>query len=285
MLKRIGTAAREDLERFFGIKVFLELRGARASQLAHGRPGPARVRLPPHLLTMALHKTPGRSSSAGARSARATGSSTSTRATTARCGASPSRRAGRAPASAARSSSFTLGRAGVLRHGPQRAGARGPLRHRPPVRAGARAPGAAGAGGVGGRVPDAAHGRPRSAAGPLRARRCGALRALDARRRGPRGSRCASRCGRWTCSAIARVSIAASSAGAPYPFPDGGARRDGGRARLRRLRAGRRRASTLSGPRVGALKRLRALSAGRRRIRLAAGRRPRRRAVARPSRA
>ena len=39
MIKRIGTAAREDLEQFFDAKVFLDLRREGAGRVARGRAG------------------------------------------------------------------------------------------------------------------------------------------------------------------------------------------------------------------------------------------------------
>ena len=44
MIKRIGTEARNDLEKFFGIKVFLDLRVKVKPRLARQRPRPRRHR-------------------------------------------------------------------------------------------------------------------------------------------------------------------------------------------------------------------------------------------------
>ena len=51
MLKQIGTAARQELESFFGIKVFLALTVQVRRNWRKDDARPARVRLPAHVLT------------------------------------------------------------------------------------------------------------------------------------------------------------------------------------------------------------------------------------------
>ena len=51
MLRSIGTAARRDLERFFGLKIYLELRVTVRKNWRKDDDGAPRVRLPPHVLT------------------------------------------------------------------------------------------------------------------------------------------------------------------------------------------------------------------------------------------
>src|SRR5712691_11163159 len=150
MLKRIGTAARRELEAFFGIKAYLGLtvevrrhwRRDGARQVGGGR----------HRLVPPRRERPG-------------GDLLFTR-----LRQDPRRRQGLAPAPVAvrrRPRALHARRAGLLRPGPERAGPDRPLRHRAPVRPGAWRPRAARAGVVDRRVGGAPDGRARPARGAL----------------------------------------------------------------------------------------------------------------------
>ena len=168
---------------------------------------------------MPLHKTRRGGDRAARLRARATGSSSSTPASTARCGASPARRAGPARASASALELFTLGRDGLLRRRAERSGPGGSLRHRA-LRSCGCGRTSSGSAGARGWWSGSRGSRPTATRIPaLFGLLVRSLRALELTASRRRGSRSASRCGRSISSATGRASTAAWRAAGPVPFP------------------------------------------------------------------